>query len=137
LSVAETTFAVQAVVLVVVLVSMAFRMKGNYLVHGITMIVAVVVELLGTFANIPSLMDSSITQAYTSPSWHLAVVAPHMVLAISTLVFGVWLVALWRPHSTTFAVKSKRIAQLTTVLWVVTFLLGVLVFVTLHTTLFA
>jgi uncharacterized membrane protein YozB (DUF420 family) len=60
-----------------------------------------------------------------------------MIVAIATLVFGVWLVALWRPHSTEFAAKSKRQAQLTTILWVSTYVLGVLVFVTLHTTFFA
>ena len=34
------------VILAVVLVSMAFRMKGNYLAHGITMIVAVASTLV-------------------------------------------------------------------------------------------
>ena len=38
LSMSEINFVNQTVVLAVVLVSMAFRMKGNYLVHGITMI---------------------------------------------------------------------------------------------------
>lgn len=130
------TLLINAVGLAIVLLSMAFRMKGKYLVHEITMIAMIGFTIFGAVANTVTATSSSLN-ALVNPLLHLVVVAPHMILAIATLVFGVWLVALWRPHSTTFAAKSKRQAQLTTILWVVTFLVGVLVFVVLHTSLFA
>ena len=125
----------QAAMLTVVLVSMGFRFKGNYLVHVIMIIVAVAITITGTLV-VSATTPSSAMTAITNTSLSLAVVSSHMIIAITTLVFGVWLVALWRPHSTTFAAKSKRQAQITTILWIVTFLVGVLVFVTVHTSLF-
>jgi hypothetical protein len=126
----------QAAMLIVVLVSMGFRLRGNYLVHGIIMIAAVAITITGTLV-ISATAPSGAMQALINTPMRLAVVSSHMAMAITTLVFGVWLVALWRPHSTTFAAKSKRQAQITTILWIATFLVGVLVFVTLHTTFFA
>ena len=131
-----TTLATNTVGLAVVLGSMAFRMKGKYLVHEISMIVMVAFTIFGAITSTIS-MDSSSMQVLFSPFSHLAVVSIHMFVSVATLIAGVWLVALWRPHSTEFAAKSKRPAQLTTILWVSTYVLGVLVFVTLHTTLFA
>jgi len=121
--------------LTVVLVSMGFRLKGNYLVHGIMMIAAVAITIIGTLV-VSIAAPSGAMQAITNTQLRLAVVSSHMTIAITTLVFGVWLVALWRPHSTTFAAKSKRQAQITTILWIATFLVGVLVFAAVHTTLF-
>ncbi len=126
----------QAVLLGIVLVSMVFRMKGKYLVHEITMIAVVAVTIIGTCV-ITATTPASESQILWSTPLHSAVVGTHMIVAIATLVFGVWLVALWRPHSTTFAAKSKRQAQITTILWILTFVVGVVVYVTLHTTLFA
>ena len=132
----EINFALQTVFLVVVLVSMAFRMKGNYLVHGVTMIVAVAAELIGFFATL-GLTAGSSTQYLISPSLHLGVFGTHAFFGLSTFISGIWLVALWRPQSTTFPAKSKRIAQATTILWVSSYVVGLILFVVLNTTLFA
>jgi hypothetical protein len=130
-------FAFQTVFLVLLFVSMAFRMKGNYLVHGIIIIVGVAIGWLSVIMSLPSFMDSSYMQTVTNPSSTLAVFSSHISFGVATLLSGTWLVALWRPRSTEFAAKSKRIWQLTAILWVATYLLGVLVFVVLHTTFFA
>jgi uncharacterized membrane protein YozB (DUF420 family) len=58
----------------------------------------------------------------------------HGVFSVPALVFGLWLVVLWRPESTTFAAKSRRIAQLTTILWIPSYIVGVLDYIILHTT---
>jgi hypothetical protein len=129
-------FAFQTVFLVLLFVSMAFRMKGNYLVHGIIIIVGLAIGWLAVAITIPSFMDSSYMQTVTSPSSTLAVFGSHIFLGLTTLIFATWLVALWRPHSTEFAAKSKRIWQVTAILWVSAYVVGVLLFVTLHTTFF-
>lgn len=132
-----TIFAFQTVFLVLLFVSMAFRMKGNYLVHGIIIIVGVAIGWLSVVMSLPSFMDNSYMQTVTSPSSTLAVFGSHIFLGVATLLFGTWLVALWRPHSTEFPAKSKRIWQLTAILWIAAYVAGVLLFVTLHTTFFA
>jgi hypothetical protein len=62
--------------------------------------------------------------------------ALHGIFSIPALVFGTWLVALWQPESTTFAAKSKRIAQLTIVFWIPSYVVGLLDFMVLRTTIF-
>ena len=126
--------ALQTVFLVPLLVSMAFRIKGNYFMHGITMIVAVAIELVGII-SVSILFSGSSMEPLMSPSSTFAVFGLHGFFGIATLISGVWLVALWRPHSTDFAAKSKRIWQSTVILWISTFVIGLLLYVALTTTL--
>jgi uncharacterized membrane protein YozB (DUF420 family) len=70
-----------------------------------------------------------------SPFSTMAVFGLHAFFGIATLIFGTWLVALWRPRSTDFAAKSKRIWQITAILWVLAFAVGLLLYVALTTTL--
>ena len=133
----EVAFVLQSVVLVVLFVSMAFRMKGNYLVHGIITIVQLAVLWVVFLMLIPSYLDSSFMQPYMSPSSTLVAFVLHTIFGVAQLIFGTWLVALWRPRSTDFAVKSKRIWQLTVICWVSAYVIGLWLYVELRPTLFA
>jgi hypothetical protein len=62
--------------------------------------------------------------------------ALHGIFSVPALVFGVWLVLLWRPGSTAFPAKSRRLAQLIPIFWIVSYVVGVLDFMVLHTTIF-
>jgi uncharacterized membrane protein YozB (DUF420 family) len=125
-------FVLQSVVLVVLFVSMWFRMKGNHLVHGITMIVAVVPVLIGSFVVLTTqYTDSSYMQPYMSSASTFIAFSLHTILGVATLIFGVWLVALWRPRSTDFVARSKRIWQLTVIVWVSSYVVGVLLYLLL------
>ena len=133
----EINLVNQTVVLAVVLVSMALRMKGNYFWHGISMVGVVVWGLIVTAFASPNFFNSSYTQTLVSPPLHLVAFGLHAFFGIATFASAIWLVALWRPHSVTFPVTSKRIAQITTILWVLAYVVGILVFLVLNTTLFA
>ena len=126
--------ALQTVFLLPLLVSIAFRMKGNYFIHGITMIVAVVIELIGILSVSIFFADSSAMQALTSPFSTMVVFGVHSFFGIATLVSAIWVVALWRPRSTDFADRSKRIWQSTLILWVLAYVVGLLLYVALTTT---
>ncbi len=120
-----------------ILVSMWFRKKGNYLVHGIIMIVVVGATLI-SFSSVLLMTPptSGSLEVYFSSSLKMAEFISHAVLSIPAIFFGVWLVALWRPGSTSFAAKSKRLAQMTSILWVLSYVAGVLGFVADYTTVF-
>jgi uncharacterized membrane protein YozB (DUF420 family) len=134
LSAQEINLFMQTVWTALVLVSMWFRKKGNYLVHGIIMVVVVGVTLVSFSAVlIMSPLRSSSMQIYFSTPLNLAQFISHAVLSIPAIIFGVWLVALWRPHSITFPTKSKMIARVTAILWVLSYTAGVLGFVAGHT----
>lgn len=128
----DLNLVIQTTLLAVVLISMGFRAKGNYFVHGVTMIGAVVAQLVGVIAVVAT-TPSSAMEPITSVPLNMNMFAVHAVFGGASIVAGFLLVALWRPKSTTFAAKSKRIAQVTGLLWVVTFVIGIVLGLTLHT----
>jgi uncharacterized membrane protein YozB (DUF420 family) len=137
LSVAEFNLMLQTFWLIFVLMSMWWRMRGNYFVHEITMLIVMCETLVGF--SVVLLMDpmsiSSMMVLASTPT-RLVMNFFHAIFSIPALVFGTWLVAIWRPTSATYPAKSRRIAQLTAVLWALSYVVGVLDFLLLHTTVF-
>jgi len=135
LTLAEISMVIQSVIFVLFLVSVAFRMKGKYLIHVVTLLGAII-SMLSFFAwwvfEIAPTFDSYLPTVL-SPPLHLVNWLAHEFLGISTLVIGVWVVSLWRLGSNKFEVKSKRIWRLTMILWVLAYVVGLLLFVTLNT----
>ncbi len=130
----EMVLALQTVFVVLLFVSMGFRMKGKYSVHAIIMIVAVAVVSTGfTAVFVLAAINGEAITALTSP----VLFGVHGFFGVLALASGIWLVALWRPRSTEFAAKSKRIWQLTSISWIIAFLIGIVLYAVLHTTLFA
>jgi hypothetical protein len=115
---------------------MWFRMKSNYFVHEITMLIVIAAWWIG-FSTV-MLMDpfSTPTEVFSNTPLRLVMNGLHGIFSVPALIFGTWLVALWRPESTSFAGKSKRLAQLTMIFWVPSYVVGVLDFMLLHTTFF-
>jgi uncharacterized membrane protein YozB (DUF420 family) len=135
LTLAVTSLIIQSVIFVMFLASMAFRMKGKYLVHVVTLLVAII-SMLSFFSwwiyEIAPTFDSYLPTVL-SPPLHLVNWLAHEFLGISTLVLGVWTVILWRLGSNEFEVKSKRIWRLTMIFWVLAYVVGLLLFITLNT----
>ena len=125
--------AFQTVLLIPFFVSIAFRNKGNHLVHGIIMIALVAAGWFATVMSLPNFMDSDFMEPYMSQSSTLAVYGSHMFFGVATYFFGTWLVALWRPRSTDFAAKSKRVWKITALLWVLAYVVGLLLYVAVTT----
>ncbi len=137
LSFAEINLFMQTLWTALVLLSMCFRIKGNYFVHEIIMLVVICASIVDFSAVLlMSPLSSGSLQIYSSSPLRLVVMLFHSLVSVPALVGGVWLVALWRPESTSFPAKSKRIAQITAVSWVLSYVAGVLSFVVLHTTFF-
>jgi hypothetical protein len=136
LSLSEINLVSNTVVLALVLGSMGLRIKGKYLWHGITMIVAVAYTFLVFFAaGLPNLLNSSYNPILTSSTLNTAEFGLHAFFGIATLTSALWLIALWRPKSTEFPMKSRKIAQAVTILWVLAYAVGIAIFITFNTTL--
>ncbi|MCL2690856.1 MAG: hypothetical protein FWE56_01190 [Candidatus Bathyarchaeota archaeon] len=138
LSDAEVNMIMQSVWMSLILASISFRKSGNNFIHGFLM-TAVVIATLISFASVlfmwtPS--DSANTVAvYFSSTTKLAEFIAHGIFSIPALAFGVWFVALWRPNSTTFPVRSRRIVKLLLIMWGLSYLVGVLGYIVDYTTL--
>ncbi len=137
LSFAEFNLVMQTLWTALVLASMWFRAKGNYFAHEIVMLVVMSAWIVGFSAVL--LMDplsSSSSEILANTPLRLIMNSLHAVFSIPALIFGLWLVVLWRPESSSFAARSKRIARLTILFWAPSYVVGVLDFLVLHTTLF-
>jgi hypothetical protein len=135
LSFAEINLIIQTLWTGLIFVSMWIRFKAHYFVHEITMLIAIC-ALLVSFSAVLFMGPLISSSDFSSSSARLVMNSLHGIFSIPALVFGLWLVALWRPGSASFATKSKRIAQLTIVFWIPSYVVGVLDFMILHTTIF-
>ncbi|UCC58379.1 MAG: hypothetical protein JSW14_00130 [Candidatus Bathyarchaeum sp.] len=135
ISFAEFNLIMQTLWTGLVLVSMWYRMRGNYFVHEITMLIVMVAWLVG-FTAVMFMGPLSSFEMYfgTTLRWIMNIL--HAVFSIPALIFGLWLVVLWRPGSTSFATKSRRIAQLAWIFWIPSYVVGVLDGILLYTTIF-
>lgn len=136
LSFAEINLIMQTIWTAMVLASMWFRFKGNYFVHETLMLIVMSAWAVGFIAVLFMDPFGTPTEVFTNTPLRLVMNGLHAVFSIPALIFGVWLVALWRPESTSFPAKSRKIALLTLVFWVPSYMVGVLDFLVLHTTFF-
>jgi uncharacterized membrane protein YozB (DUF420 family) len=137
LSFRDINVIVQTLWMSLLFVSMWFRKKGNYLMHGILAIMVVsitIVSFLGVLVMSP--MDNSSMHEYFGSPVDMAVFLGHAIFSFPALAFGVWLILLWRPNSPTFPSKSRRIAWLLTVFWVLSYIVGILDYLIIRNHLF-
>ena len=137
ISFAQFNLIMQTIWTAVVLVSMWFRKEGNYFVHEITLLIVMCAWIIGFSAVI--FMDPlslASLEAFSNTTLRLIMNILHGVFSVPAIVFGIWLVALWRPNSTSFPGKTKKLAILTTAFWIPSYIVGVLDFMVLHTTFF-
>jgi hypothetical protein len=127
----EINFILQTTILAIVLLSMAFRMKGKYLFHLITMAVAVISGWV-VFAIASSLFsDSSYIQTLMNPTLNMASFISHAFLGLASFVSGTILVViLFRDRA--IPGHSNMLAKIVTILWILSYIVGALFFVILH-----
>jgi hypothetical protein len=135
LSFAEINLVFQTFWTALVFVSLRYRKKGNYFLHELSMLVVMSAWLVGFSAVLTMDPLSSNPVIVSNSLVRLAMNGLHAIFSIPALVFGLWLVVLWRPESMSFATKSRRIAQLMLVFWVPSYVVGVVDFLLLHTAL--
>lgn len=136
LSFAEINLIMQTVWTGMVFVSLWFRSKGNFFVHQILMLIVICAWVVGLTAVLFMDPFSTSTDVFANTPLRLVMNVLHGVFSVPALVFGVWIVALWRPNSAVFSVKTRRLAQMLPIFWLSSYVVGVLDFMALHTTFF-
>jgi hypothetical protein len=117
---------------------MAFRIKRNYLVHGIVLIALIVVEWVPLIAiGASSILSGEGMQHLMEPLSTLVVFALHGLFGLVALIGGTLILALWwRPSSfTSYAAKSKMTWRVTLISWIISYIIGILLYVAVTTTL--
>ncbi len=136
LSFAEINLIMQTIWFGMVLISLWLRHKGNYFAHQLSMLIVICAWAIGFVAVLSMDPFSTSTEVFVSTPLRWVMNALHGIFSVPALVFGAWLVALWRPNSTAFPGKTRKLAQLLPLFWVASYAVGVLDFIVLHTTIF-
>jgi len=135
LTLAETSLIIQSVIFLLFSASIGLRMKKKYRIHVAILLVAII-GMLSFFAwwiyEIAPTFDTYLPTVL-NPPLHLVNWLAHEFLGVSTLILGLWTVNLWRLGSSEFEARSKRTWRLTTISWVLTYVVGLLLFITLNT----
>jgi len=133
---AQINLIIQSYWVGLIVTSMGFRKAGNYFMHGVLMAVVVIATVVGfSMVLVMSPPSAGSMDSYFASPLKVAEIVAHSVLSIPAIAFGVWSVAIWRPNSATFPAKSRRIVQLTVILWVLSYVAGVLGYIADYTSL--
>jgi hypothetical protein len=98
--------------------------------------VVVIATLIG-FASVIMMWtpaDSSSMGVYFSSPIKIAEFIAHGVLSIPALIAGAWFVAIWRPNSATFPNKSRRLVKILLILWILSYIAGLIGYIVDYTT---
>jgi uncharacterized membrane protein YozB (DUF420 family) len=137
LIVAEVNLFMQTIWTSLVVISMWFRRRGNYLVHGALMALVVGVTLVSfSLVLVMSPPTGGSMQGYFTSPINIAQFVSHAILSIPAIACGTWLVLLWRPHSATFPAKTEKLAKAAAILWVLSYVAGALGYAAAYTALF-
>jgi hypothetical protein len=127
----DINFLIQTTLTAVVLLSMAFRIRGNYLVHVVTMTAVVILGFVVLGVASPLFSDSSYVETLMNPTMNLATFVSHAFFGLASLGSGTILVGfLLRDRA--IPARSNLIAKTVSILWVLAYAIGVLFFVILH-----
>ncbi|MDH7563329.1 MAG: DUF420 domain-containing protein [Candidatus Bathyarchaeota archaeon] len=128
--------ALQIAILVILSASMGFKRKKKYRQHGALTLIATVLNLFSfLLVMLPSALGKEIVQTQPFHAVSVAILS-HSVVGAVTVLLSVWLVAAWRLRSETKdCFKRKNLMRATIALWMLSLVLGFLVYAYLYTTL--
>ena len=129
---ALVNLSVQATILAILLVSIAFRMKNNFKMHAGLMTFGVIFGLIfGTIGATMSFSDSGYLNSIMSTTSSLATFVSHLSIGVLSFASGVILVALLLMDKA-IPGRSNLMAKIVPTLWTISFIVGVLFYLVLH-----
>lgn len=133
----NTTFnlVLQIITLGLIFLSLYFKMKNNYKIHGTTMGVALILHVL-TFLLIMgpiffenySFFSTETSFNYVQTTWL------HAVPGAIALILGIYLVLRWviKTSNISGCIKRKRIMDVTLLLWIFSLVFGIATYILIY-----
>ncbi len=130
---ATINLAIQFIVLALLIVSYGLKKMNKFRQHGLTMLSAVILHTIMVLSiMIPSLV--SIYFAVTLSTTIISIAIIHGIIGALTWVLGLLIVATWRLRKDLkYCQPKKRLMRTTYILWLVTIVLGTLLYLSLYT----
>jgi len=131
---ATLSLVLQLVTLTVISVGYLLKRKGRLLSHATLMLFAVIVHVSSfVFLMGPALISLCQNGFLLKLTWLSVTTISHACLGLITLIVGVWLVAMWHLQKSTEKCVSRRlIMRYVFVLWVVSIMIGIVVYLLLY-----
>lgn len=137
----ELNLLIQSLILILFLISLVFKFKGKFSIHGTLMLITVVSAIAVFLLVSPSIMSensSSVTdylqQFFDSPL-NFVLFAVHVSSTILSVLLGLWVVGSWRFRSELFCAPKKKIMRLISILWILGYIVGILFYLVINTNL--
>jgi uncharacterized membrane protein YozB (DUF420 family) len=132
----QINLAFQIIIIALVLGSLALRRKHKLFFHGLTMLVAVILNVVSfLLVMLPSLLGLQIIRVQPTHIVSLVTLA-HGTLGLIAMILGIWLVGSWHLQSSIQGCsRKKKMMRLTRALWLIALFLGVLLYMYLYTNL--
>ena len=135
MAVHETNITILFFILALFLVSLIFKWKRRYFVHGTLMLVAAISYLPPSVLFLDFLTKYNITEVMEALFGNfltLTVLAVHTILGAYSGFLVIGLLVSWRFRTTTFCAKNKKKMRTAAKLWVIAHLLGILLYASVN-----
>lgn len=124
----------QILILALLLISLRFKKKRNYVWHGNIMLVAVIISLVLLIMHmVPSLLGSIGKEVIDQPFAMLSIATIlHVIFGGTSLILGLRIVVPWaylQGSRTEACYKRRRVMTSTFRAWILTLILGIMVFI--------
>ena len=124
----DINLILQVVMLMLIVVSLVYKSKRKFKIHGGLMGIAVILHLSSLFAvMLPSFIDNYDYFVTVTSELGVQTIWIHAVPGAIALILGIVLVAAWalRPANIASCSKLKRIMDMTTLLWFISLMFGI------------
>jgi uncharacterized membrane protein YozB (DUF420 family) len=128
----DLNLVLQITILAIIFVSLFYKRKNNFKVHGATMGLAVILQILAFILVMGPTFFNNFDFFYTSTSIPAVQTAwIHAVPGAIALLLGIYLVSRWaiKTSNVTGCYKRKRIMDATIGLWLFSLLFGIATYV--------
>jgi uncharacterized membrane protein YozB (DUF420 family) len=133
---ATASLIIQIIVLILLATAYVLKNQKKYRQHGITTTTAVILHLALIFAvMLPSLIGNFSSPGLVYTDLSVILTAIHAFLGAIDTVLGVWLVGTWHLNPDVGGcLQRKRFMLPTLTIWVVTILLGLVLYISFYAT---
>src|SRR4030043_1207699 len=130
----QITLGLQITILLLLFGSLNLKRKRKYFAHGAPMFTAVILNALSfLLVMMPSLSTLEILKTQPLHWFSLATLA-HAGLGAIVIILGAWIVAAWHLQpSNKNCIKKRKLMRLTLILWFMTTIVGMMLYVVLNT----
>lgn len=131
----DINLVLQVVMFIVIVVSLVYKSKRKFKIHGGLMGTAVILHLISLFAVMLPSFNKSYDYLITATSeLGVQTIWIHAIPGAIALILGIFLVAAWalRPANIASCSRLKRIMDITILLWFISLMFGIASYVVFY-----